>query len=117
MAPGRANGLYVIVVGEGVCRPFLRVGRVAAVHAASAAAFALESACACVASYASKRSLVTGRSVHASMLCGQVYCIIQWSIAIDEPSTLKFTIQKLSKRAPDWVSTSIVLHVSRVKLK
>ena len=27
MAPGRANGLYVVVVGEGVCRPFLRVGR------------------------------------------------------------------------------------------
>ena len=24
MAPGRANGLYVVVVGEGVCRPFLR---------------------------------------------------------------------------------------------
>ena len=22
--PGRANGLYVVVVGEGVCRPFLR---------------------------------------------------------------------------------------------
>ena len=24
MAPGRANGLYVVVVGEGECRPFLR---------------------------------------------------------------------------------------------
>ena len=33
MATGRANGLYVVyivVVGEGVCRPFLRVGRTAA---------------------------------------------------------------------------------------
>ena len=26
MAPGRANGLYVVVVGEEVCRPFLREG-------------------------------------------------------------------------------------------
>ena len=25
MAPGRANELYVVVVGEGVCRPFLRL--------------------------------------------------------------------------------------------
>ena len=27
MAPERVNGLYVVVVGEGVCRSFLRVGR------------------------------------------------------------------------------------------
>ena len=29
MPPGRANGLYVGVVGDGECRPFFRVGRTA----------------------------------------------------------------------------------------